>query len=136
MRIHALPIFLGTLCVLAIAYRFYSAFLASKVFALDAKAQEHPFAADGSGQAGVHAGERVGDGGCRDSGEDGDQITRARDLPGGVIQGFEARGGRVEVDEPTLLLYPRAVRWFVDDLLRVEGSVVRHVRGEPQLLLA
>ena len=35
MRIHALPIFLGTLCVLAIAYRFYSAFLASKVFALD-----------------------------------------------------------------------------------------------------
>ncbi|MBS0442872.1 MAG: phosphoribosylglycinamide formyltransferase [Proteobacteria bacterium] len=34
------------------------------------------------------------------------------------------------------VLYPRAVRWFVDDLLRVEGSVVRHVRGEPQLLLA
>jgi len=28
------------------------------------------------------------------------------------------------------------VRWFVDDLLRVEGSAVRHVRGEPQLLLA
>ena len=26
--------------------------------------------------------------------------------------------------------------WFVDDLLRVEGSAVRHVRGEPQLLLA
>lgn len=34
------------------------------------------------------------------------------------------------------VLYPRAVRWFVDDLLRVEGSAVRHVRGEPQLLLA
>ena len=29
------------------------------------------------------------------------------------------------------VLYPRAVRWFVDDLLRVEGSAVRHVRGEP-----
>ena len=35
MRIHALPIFLGTLCVLAIAYRFYSKFLATRVFALD-----------------------------------------------------------------------------------------------------
>ena len=34
------------------------------------------------------------------------------------------------------VLYPRAVRWFVDDLLRVEGSAVRHVHGEPQLLLA
>ena len=34
------------------------------------------------------------------------------------------------------VLYPRAVRWFVDDLLRVEGTAVRHVRGEPQLLLA
>ena len=29
MRLHALPIFLGTLCVLAIAYRFYSAFIAA-----------------------------------------------------------------------------------------------------------
>lgn len=35
MRIHALPIFLGTLCVLALAYRFYSKFLATRVFALD-----------------------------------------------------------------------------------------------------
>jgi carbon starvation protein len=35
MRIHALPILLGTLCVLAIAYRFYSAFIAAKVLGLD-----------------------------------------------------------------------------------------------------
>ena len=35
MHIHALPIFLGTLCALAIGYRFYSAYLASKVMALD-----------------------------------------------------------------------------------------------------
>ncbi len=33
---HAMPIMLGTLCILAIAYRYYSAFLASKVVALDA----------------------------------------------------------------------------------------------------
>jgi len=35
MRIHALPIFLATLCVLAIAYRFYSAFIAATVLGLD-----------------------------------------------------------------------------------------------------
>ena len=33
------------------------------------------------------------------------------------------------------VLYPRAVRWLVDDLLRVEGASVRHLRGEPQLLV-
>jgi carbon starvation protein len=37
MKLHALPIFLGTLCILAIAYRFYSAFIAARVFALDAR---------------------------------------------------------------------------------------------------
>ncbi|MGD9833227.1 MAG: phosphoribosylglycinamide formyltransferase [Piscinibacter sp.] len=33
------------------------------------------------------------------------------------------------------VLYPRAVRWLVDGLLRVEGQSVRHLRGEPQLLV-
>src|SRR4051812_39483169 len=33
--LHAMPLLLGALCVLAIAYRYYSAFLASKVAALD-----------------------------------------------------------------------------------------------------
>src|SRR5437764_6901105 len=32
---HAMPMLLGALCVLAIAYRYYSAFLAAKVAALD-----------------------------------------------------------------------------------------------------
>ncbi len=36
MQIHALPIFVGALCILAIGYRFYSAFIAAKVLALDA----------------------------------------------------------------------------------------------------
>ena len=31
----ALPIMIGVLCVLAIAYRYYSAFIAAKVLALD-----------------------------------------------------------------------------------------------------
>src|SRR5213079_2279625 len=35
MRLHALPLMVGTLCVLAIAYRFYSAFIAARIFALD-----------------------------------------------------------------------------------------------------
>jgi carbon starvation protein len=35
MRVHALPLLCGTLCILAIAYRFYSAFLAARVLALD-----------------------------------------------------------------------------------------------------
>ena len=33
--LHAMPLLLGALCVLAIAYRYYSAFLAAKVLALD-----------------------------------------------------------------------------------------------------
>ena len=33
--LHALPVMLGTLCVLAIAYRYYSAFLAVRVLGLD-----------------------------------------------------------------------------------------------------
>src|SRR5579863_4208208 len=32
---HALPIMIATLCTLAIGYRFYSAFIAAKIFALD-----------------------------------------------------------------------------------------------------
>ncbi len=32
---HALPLLLPALCVLAIAYRYYSAFLAAKVLVLD-----------------------------------------------------------------------------------------------------
>jgi carbon starvation protein len=37
VRIDALPVMLGALCVLAIGYRFYSAFIASKVLALDGR---------------------------------------------------------------------------------------------------
>ena len=33
-------------------------------------------------------------------------------------------------------IYPRAVRWFVEDALQVEGGVVRQLGGEPQLLSA
>src|SRR4051812_252025 len=35
MKVNALPVIVGALCVMAIAYRYYSAFLAAKVLALD-----------------------------------------------------------------------------------------------------
>src|SRR5262245_65831145 len=35
MTINAVPILIGVLCVYAIAYRYYSAFIAAKVLALD-----------------------------------------------------------------------------------------------------
>ncbi len=35
MALHAMPLLLGALCILAIFYRYYSAFLASRVWALD-----------------------------------------------------------------------------------------------------
>src|SRR5438093_11049625 len=35
--LHAMPLMLGVLCTLAIAYRYYSAFLAAKVLALNDK---------------------------------------------------------------------------------------------------
>jgi len=33
------------------------------------------------------------------------------------------------------VMYPRAVRWLVDGVLKQDGEVVTHIGGEPQLLL-
>ncbi|MGZ3472718.1 MAG: carbon starvation CstA family protein, partial [Isosphaeraceae bacterium] len=41
MSLHAMPVMLGVLAILAIAYRYYSAFLAARVTALD-DARETP----------------------------------------------------------------------------------------------
>ena len=35
MQLHAMPVMLGVLAILAIAYRYYSAFLAARVAVLD-----------------------------------------------------------------------------------------------------
>jgi phosphoribosylglycinamide formyltransferase-1 len=32
------------------------------------------------------------------------------------------------------VLYPRAVRWLLQGMLRVENGVVTHTSGEPQLI--
>ena len=43
VRVNALPVVLGALCVLAIGYRYYSAFLATRVLVLrgDARTPAH-----------------------------------------------------------------------------------------------
>jgi len=51
-------------------------------------------------------------------------------LPGDTEQTLSAR---VLAQEHRL--YPRAVRWIVEGLLKVEAGAVRHLRGEPQLLV-
>ena len=52
--------------------------------------------------------------------------VRADDTP-------EALSARVLAAEH--VLYPRAVRWFVEGALRVQGGVVQHANGADQLLL-
>lgn len=51
-------------------------------------------------------------------------------LPGDTEQTLAAR-----VLAREHALYPRAVRWWIEGLLKVEGMLVRHLRGEPQLLV-
>jgi phosphoribosylglycinamide formyltransferase-1 len=51
-------------------------------------------------------------------------------LPGDTEQTLSAR---VLAQEHRI--YPRALRWLVEGLLKVEAGVVRHLRGEPQLLV-
>jgi phosphoribosylglycinamide formyltransferase-1 len=50
-------------------------------------------------------------------------------LPGDTPEQLAAR-----VLEREHVLYPRAVRWLVHDLLRTTDGIVSHLRGEPQLL--
>jgi phosphoribosylglycinamide formyltransferase 1 len=51
-------------------------------------------------------------------------------LPGDSEQTLSAR-----VLAREHLIYPRAVRWMIEGVLKLEGGVVRHLRGESQLLL-
>ena len=50
-------------------------------------------------------------------------------LPGDTPEALAAR-----VLEREHVLYPRALRWLVHGLLRTNGGIVSHTRGEPQLL--
>ena len=90
---------------------------------------------------GLHTHRRAIESGCKLAGATVHFVTPALDhgpiiaqavvpvLPGDSEATLAAR-----VLEREHLMYPRAVRWLVQDLLRVDGDVVTHTGGESQLL--
>ena len=52
-----------------------------------------------------------------------------------VLAGDDAAALAARVLAREHVLYPRAVRWLVEDALRVERGIVTQTRGESQLLL-
>ena len=90
---------------------------------------------------GLHTHRRAIEAGCKLAGATVHFVTPTLDhgpiiaqavvpvLPGDTPQTLAAR-----VLEREHVLYPRAVRWLVHDLLKRNGEVVTHARGESQLL--
>ncbi len=90
---------------------------------------------------GLHTHRRAIEAGCKLAGATVHFVTPTLDhgpiiaqavvpvLPGDTPQTLSAR-----VLEREHVLYPRAVRWLVHDLLTRNGNLVMHLRGEPQLL--
>jgi phosphoribosylglycinamide formyltransferase-1 len=90
---------------------------------------------------GLHTHQRAIDAGCKMAGATVHFVTAALDHGPIVVQSVvpllagddaDALSARVLATEHQI--YPRAVRWFVEGRLRIEGSVVRHSGGESQLL--
>lgn len=91
---------------------------------------------------GLHTHRRAIEAGCKVAGATVHFVTAELDhgpiiaqavvpvLPGDTEQTLSARVLAREHQ-----LYPRAVRWWIEGLLKVDGGIVRHQRGEPQLLL-
>jgi phosphoribosylglycinamide formyltransferase-1 len=89
---------------------------------------------------GLHTHRRALEAGCKVAGATVHLVTPQLDhgpivaqavvpvLPGDTEDTLAAR-----VLEREHVMYPRALRWFVDGELRVEGGIVTHVGGEPQL---
>ncbi len=90
---------------------------------------------------GLHTHRRAIEAGCKLAGATVHFVTPALDF-GPIIA--QAVVPVLPDDTPELLaarvlerehvLYPRALRWLVHDLLNVADGVVTHTRGEPQLL--
>lgn len=92
---------------------------------------------------GLHTHQRAIDAGCKVAGATVHFVTTALDHGPIVIQSVvpvlpdddaEALAARVLATEH--VIYPRAVRWFVEGELRVDRGVVRHARGAAQLHVA
>jgi phosphoribosylglycinamide formyltransferase-1 len=91
---------------------------------------------------GLHTHQRALDAGCKLVGATVHFVTPTLDHGPIVIQSVvpvrpdddaQALAARVLATEH--VIYPRAVRWFVEGALQVEGGVVRHRGAEAQLLL-
>jgi phosphoribosylglycinamide formyltransferase-1 len=91
---------------------------------------------------GLHTHQRALDAGCKLAGATVHFVTPALDHGPIVIQAVvpvrpdddaQALAARVLATEH--VIFPRAVRWFVEGALQVEGGVVRHRGAEAQLLL-
>ena len=90
---------------------------------------------------GLHTHRRAIEAGCKLAGATVHFVTPSLDagpiiaqavvpvLPGDTPESLAAR-----VLEREHVIYPRVIRWLVHDLLRVNGGIVTHTRGEPQLL--
>jgi phosphoribosylglycinamide formyltransferase-1 len=92
---------------------------------------------------GLHTHRRAIEAGCKLVGATVHFVTAALDHGPIVLQaavpvlsddGEEALSARVLAQEH--VIYPRAVRWFVQGQLLIERGVVRHAGGEPQWVLA
>lgn len=91
--------------------------------------------------AGLHTHRRAIEAGCKAAGATvhfvGNEVDHGPIIAQAVVPvlpGDTERTLSERVLEREHVLYPRALRWLVDDLLEVEGRQVRHRRGEPQLL--
>jgi phosphoribosylglycinamide formyltransferase-1 len=92
---------------------------------------------------GLHTHRRALEAGCKVAGATVHFVTTALDHGPVVIQAVVPV--LPQDDEDTLaarvlqaehLIYPRAVRWFVEGSLRQQAGVVRQVQGQPQCLLS
>jgi len=90
---------------------------------------------------GLHTHRRAIEAGCKLAGATVHFVTPALDHGPIIAQAaVPVLPGDTEVSLSTRVLarehvmYPRAVRWLVQDLLRVDGDVVTHTAGESQLL--
>ena len=91
---------------------------------------------------GLHTHRRAIEAGCKAAGATVHFVTATLDhgpiiaqavVP--VLPGDDASALAARVLEREHVLYPRAIGWLVNDLLRVESGIVTVVDGESQLLL-
>jgi phosphoribosylglycinamide formyltransferase-1 len=92
---------------------------------------------------GLHTHQRALEAGCKLAGATVHFVTPQLDHGPIVLQSVVAVRADDDADALSVRvlatehqIYPRAVRWFVEGALRIEGGVVRQRDGEPQLLAA